>query len=95
MALVTFEGYDGQEITINSDTVVSLSSYEHFDHDKELPEELMVTNPSGWQEVSNDPDKLAKANRLRTSKRTIIVFNSGSAIVKGTVAEVRAKLKGK
>ncbi len=92
MALVTFEGYDGSKFEINPAFVTSVVSYNHFDHDMVLPDELMITNPDGNPEVSNDPEKLAQANELRTSERVIINDPTGSHIVKGSIDEVKKAL---
>lgn len=92
MALVTFEDYSGNKVEVNPAMVISVSTYQHFDHDLVLPDELMVTNPDGNPEVSNDPKLLAKADELRTSERTVITFTGGSAVVKGDVAKVKKAL---
>lgn len=92
MALVTIEDATGTEVEINPDFVVSLSTYQHFDHDAELPDKLMITNADGLQEVSNDPELKAEADRLRISERTIIQTATGSVIVTGTIAEVKKAL---
>lgn len=90
MALVKFEDYSGTTVEINPAAVLSVSSYQHFDYDFELPEEFYVTNPSGLKEVSNDPKKMAEADKLRTSERVIVSFTNGSStVVKGTVDEVK------
>lgn len=92
MAFVTFEDYEGNKIDINPAQVVSVVSYQHFDHDMKLPDEFMVINPDGNPEVTNDPDLLAKANEKRTSERVIINFVGGSAIVKGSLDKVKKAL---
>ena len=92
MAFVTFEDYNGNKVDVNPATVISVSAYQHFDADLELPDEFYVTNPSGLKEVTNDPEKLAKANELRTSERVIVNFIGGSTIVKGDLAKVKKAL---
>ena len=93
MAFVTLEDFNGDKVEINPAMVLGVSSYQHFDHDMKLPAELMITNPSGLPEVSNDPAKLAEANKLRTSERVIVSFvNGGSAVVKGKLADVKKAL---
>ncbi len=92
MAFVTFETYDGEPVELNPATVISVGTYAHFDADKELPEELMIVNPSGLPEVSNDPEKLEKANKLRTSERVVVNFIGGSAVVKGKLEDVKKAL---
>lgn len=90
MALVTFEDYTGNKVEINPATVISVSTYEHYDHDLELPEELMIKNANGLSEVN--PEKRDEADKMRTSLRTIVSFTGGSTVVQGTVAQVKKAL---
>ena len=93
MTLITFEDYNGNKVQVNSEMVQTISSYQHFDHDMKLPDDLMIINGDGHPEVSNDPKKLAKANDLRTSERVIVLHMNGTShVVKGTLAEVQKAL---
>lgn len=91
--IVTFKTYGGEEMSINSDAVQSVSTYQHFDHDLELPDEMYHMNRDGNREV--DPAKREEADALRTSARTILQTGNGSFIVRGTREEVLKALAAK
>lgn len=92
MALVTFEDFSGGTIDVNPAMVASVVTYQHFDHDMELPDEHYHMNAGGLKEVR--PDNREEADALRTSPRTIINVGGASFIVKGTVDEVKKALSG-
>lgn len=88
--MVTFKDYSGNEIDLNPASVVTVSTYQHYDHDLEMPKEFYVLNPSSLREL--DAKRREEADRRRTSVRVIIRTERGSFVVQGTLAEVKSAL---
>lgn len=94
MALITFEMYSGKEIDLNADDVQSVSTYDAFDHDMQLPEDFYAPNGDGYPELRHD--KLDEANAMRTAPRVLLLMRNGASFeVKGSLAQVRKALSGK
>lgn len=91
MALVTLEDYAGGTVEVNPAMVLSITSFQFFDHDMELPDDHYHMNGDFLKEVR--PDKREEADALRTSPRTVVNVGNSSFIVKGTVDEVKKALK--
>ena len=90
MAFVTLKDYSGGTVDLNPAFVQSVTSYDHYDHDMELPAEFYFTNNAGLPEVRKD--KQDEADVLRTSPRTLVVCPNASYVVQGSVAEVKKAL---
>ena len=93
MAFVTFEDFNGGKHDVNPALVQSVTTYENYDQDKEIPGDLRFTNNDGALEDRHDPEGKALVNKARTSTRVIIGFTNTTLIVKGTLAEVQKALK--
>ena len=90
MAFVNFKDYNGGSIDLNPALVQSVSNYDHFDHDMELPAEFYFENSKGLKEVRRD--RADEADRLRVSPRTIVTSQGASFIVQGSVDDVKKAL---
>ncbi len=93
MAFVTFEDYSGNTIEVNPAQVQTVSVFQHYDHDMEVPDKMMIKNGDDHDEI--DPKHRAAADKLRTSERVIITYPNGATVVKGTLAEVKDALSDK
>ncbi len=92
MALLTFNGLDGNEVHINPTLIEAVTTFNWFDHDLELPAEMYHQVEAG-REVR--PDKREEADALRTSPRTIITTSNGTFIVNESQADVLKAVNGK
>ena len=92
MAFVTLTDFDGGKHTVNPAMVQSITSYQNYDQDKEIPGNLRFTNKDDHLEDRHDPEGKALVDKARTSTRVIVVFANSSLIVQGTEAEVKKAL---
>ena len=92
MAIVTVEDYAGGKHGVNPAMVQDVTSYQHYDQDKEIPAALRFLNNDGLLEDRHDPEGKALVDEARIETRAIIVFANSSMVVKGTPASVREAL---
>ena len=88
--MITLKDYNSNEVTVNPAMVQAISTFKHYDHDKEVPDKMMIVNKDGYKEV--DPSKRDAVDALRTSERVIVTVGGNSIVVQGTYDEVKKKL---